>query len=224
MERFTGSFMQQKSPSIEDCAHTMDRAWKGLKSGRYPAGLAAEYFADVALAMPNGSGRMDNLRAAILHTQLQAMDAKCRRWNEKYAAVERMLRQTPGIDFPSRSAKEQYLASSIEFRLPGFTDSAIRRLVDACLNHGVELKWFDASMPVTFTINHQSWRYVSEKVLLQMDRIPLTLFDMRLPLTFSLEDCELIGYIIREWVLTQSQSGSPVSAVTVPSAVSREVS
>ena len=139
-------------------------------------------------------------------------------------AVERILRQTPGIDLPSRPAKEQYVASSIQFRLPSFTDSAIRQLVEACLSRGVELKWFGASMPVAFTSNHHSWRYVPEQALPVTDRVLATLLDMRLPLTFSLEDCELIGHIIRECVLTQSRSDSSVSAVASPTAASREVS
>ena len=192
--------------------------------GRHPAGPAAEYFAEVALETPNCSGRMDNLRAAILRPQLQTLDANCRRWNERYVAVERILRQTPGIDLPSRPAKEQYVASSIQFRLPSFTDSAIRQLVEACLSRGVELKWFGASMPVAFTSNHHSWRYVPEQALPVTDRVLATLLDMRLPLTFSLEDCELIGHIIRECVLTQSRSDSSVSAVASPTAASREVS
>ena len=55
------------------------------------------------------------------------------------------------------------------------------------------MKWFGAAQPVAFTSAHQSWRYVAPQILPQTDRILSTLFDMRLPLTFSLNDCDLIA-------------------------------
>jgi dTDP-4-amino-4,6-dideoxygalactose transaminase len=174
--------------------------------GRHPAGPPAEAFVDIALDTPNCSGRMDNLRAAILRSQLLTLDANCRRWNERYEAVARQLMKTPGVVLPHRPDKEQFVASSIQFRVPGFSESAIRHLVAACLERGVELKWFGANMPVAFTSNHHSWRYVAQQNLPETDRFLSTLLDMRLPLTFTLEDCELIGRIIRECVLATPQS------------------
>jgi hypothetical protein len=61
----------------------------------------------------------------------------------------------------------------------------------------VELKWFGAGEPVGFTSAHLSWRYVAPQSLPRTDRILAGLFDMRLPLTFTLEDCDLIaGHIL----------------------------
>jgi hypothetical protein len=51
---------------------------------------------------------------------------------------------------------------------------------------------------VGFTSRHDSWTYVERQSLPQTDRVLSTLIDMRLPLTFSLDDCRLIGRIIRE--------------------------
>jgi DegT/DnrJ/EryC1/StrS aminotransferase family len=67
---------------------------------------------------------------------------------------------------------------------------------------GVEIKWFGASEPVSFTSSHESWGYLDAQSLPNTDQIPATLYDMRLPLTFPLEDCSLIGVIIRECVLS----------------------
>jgi len=195
---------------VTDDAEVMARATMLSGSymlyGRHPAGPPAEAFADIALDTPNCSGRMDNLRAAILRPQLLTLDANCRRWNERYAAVADELAKTPGIVLPLRPTEEQFVASSIQFRLPAFSEAAIRHLVAACLARGVELKWFGANMPVAFTSNHHSWRYVAQQHLPATDRILSTLLDMRLPLTFTLEDCELIGRIIRECVLATPQS------------------
>jgi dTDP-4-amino-4,6-dideoxygalactose transaminase len=195
---------------VTDDAEVMARATMLSGSymlyGRHPAGPPAEAFVDIALDTPNCSGRMDNLRAAVLRPQLPTLDANCRRWNERYEAVARQLMKTPGVVLPHRPDKEQFVASSIQFRLPDFSEGAIRHLVAACLARGVELKWFGANMPVAFTSNHHSWRYVAQQYLPETDRILSTLLDMRLPLTFTLEDCELIGRVIRECVLATPQS------------------
>jgi dTDP-4-amino-4,6-dideoxygalactose transaminase len=195
---------------VTDDAEVMARATMLSGSymlyGRHPAGPPADVFADIALDTPNCSGRMDNLRAAILRPQLLMLDVNCRRWNERYAAVAGQLAKTPGIVLPNRLPMEQFVASSIQFRLPDFSEGAIRHLVAACLARGVELKWFGANLPVAFTSNHHSWRYVAQQNLPATDRILSTLLDMRLPLTFTLDDCELIGRIIRECVLATPQS------------------
>jgi hypothetical protein len=61
----------------------------------------------------------------------------------------------------------------------------------------VELKWFGAAEPHGYTSRHDSWRYVDPLPLPKTDAILAQLFDMRIPLTFSLDDCALIGRIIR---------------------------
>ena len=65
---------------------------------------------------------------------------------------------------------------------------------------GVELKWFGAEQPIGFTSRHDSWAYVEAQSVPNTDRILSCLFDMRLPLTFTLEDCDLLAIIIREEV------------------------
>ena len=71
-----------------------------------------------------------------------------------------------------------------------------QRFLAATAALGVELKWFGAQEPVGFTSAHPSWRYMEPQAMPQSDRVLATLFDMRLPLTFSIEDCTRIGAII----------------------------
>ncbi|MEO1962065.1 MAG: hypothetical protein ABGW82_14055, partial [Paracoccus sp. (in: a-proteobacteria)] len=59
-----------------------------------------------------------------------------------------------------------------------------------------QAKWFGAAEPVGFTSAHRSWHYVAPQSLPRTDAVLAGLFDMRLPLTFSLEDCDHIGRII----------------------------
>jgi dTDP-4-amino-4,6-dideoxygalactose transaminase len=186
--------------------------------GRHPAGPDGSFYGEVRLDTPNCSGRMDNLRAAILRPQLSQLDANCRRWNERYAAVADELSATPGLVVPVRPAREAFVGSSIQFRLPGFTAPEMQAFLARCLDRGVELKWFGAPAPVGFTSDHHSWRYVGVQSLPQTDRVLATLCDMRLPLTFSLEDCRLIGRIIR------AAATEPVRSIgAYPAVATREV-
>ena len=58
-----------------------------------------------------------------------------------------------------------------------------------CLARGVELKWFGGAEPAGFTSRYDSWRYAPSERMPESDRVLKGIVDMRLPLTFSLEDC-----------------------------------
>lgn len=195
---------------VSDDAELMARATilsgSYMLYGRHEAGPPEEVFREIRFDTPNCSGRMDNLRAAILRPQLAMLDAICARWNERYDAVADELMNTPGIRLPNRPPKEQFVGSSIQFLAPDFGADAMHDFLGRCHARGVELKWFGAMEPVAFTSRHQSWRYAGAQTLPETDRILDTLCDMRLPLTFSLEDCRLIGTIIRESVLTTREA------------------
>ena len=142
------------------------------------------------------SGRMDNLRAAILLPQLETLDRNARRWNERYRAIAERLAEVDGLYMPHRPPEEAYVASSIQFLAPAFSAEDCKRFLARLKAVGVELKWFGAEEPDAFTSNHRSWRYVPAQSLPRTDAILATLFDMRLPLTFSIEDCRHIAELI----------------------------
>jgi hypothetical protein len=85
---------------------------------------------------------------------------------------------------------------------------AIWDVVERCLARGVELKWFGAAEPVGFTSRYDSWTYAPSSPMPSSDRVLRGIIDMRLPLTFSLEDCALVARIIGEEVsLASAASG-----------------
>ncbi len=154
-------------------------------------------FERVKYETPNVSGRMDHLRAAILRPQLARLDAQCAAWNARYRVVEEGLRGTPGLTVVERPEEESYVGSSIQFLLLDWGDGAIGEVIARCLKRGVELKWFGGAEPVGFTSRYDSWRYAPHERMPASDRVLRSILDMRLPLTFSLEDCALIARIIR---------------------------
>ncbi|GAB4307945.1 MAG: aminotransferase class I/II-fold pyridoxal phosphate-dependent enzyme [Roseovarius sp.] len=228
---------------IEDCAHTMGAAWRGVPSGRHgrvgcystqtykhinsgeggllvtdDEALAAraillsgsymlygrhgtvppeEAFAQAKYETPNISGRMDNLRAAILRPQLARLAEQCARWNARYRAIEDGLRGAPGLRLIARPPQERFVGSSFQFLLLDWPGEMVREVLARCAARGVELKWFGASEPAGFTSRYDNWHYAPSTPMPASDRILRAIVDMRLPLTFSLADCAQVAGIIR---------------------------
>lgn len=167
---------------------------------RHGAAPDKSYFEAVRLETPNMSGRMDNLRAAILRPQIRSLDNNIARWNERYGVIEHRLRAIPQVALPERPSAERYVGSSIQFRLPGISEPDALRFVRANLDFGVELKWFGSDTPIAFTSNHHSWQYIPRQTLAKTDEVLSSLFDMRIPLTFTVGDCEHIADIVSHCV------------------------
>lgn len=196
---------------ITDDAQTAARAV--LLSGsymlyaRHRAAPPPEAFEGIRLDTPNISGRMDNLRAAILRPQLPLLADRVRRWGDLYRTLEAGLTDTQGLRLIPRPEHEVYVGSSFQFLLPDWPAGRIKALIARCAARGVELKWFGAPDPVAFTSRYDHWRYADPTPLPQTDRLLAGLIDMRVPLTFTPEDCALIARIIRAEVLAVQQSG-----------------
>lgn len=177
--------------------------------GRHGAGPDASTFASIRLDTPNMSARMDNLRAAILRPQLRDLEAAIDAWNARHDLVAQRLRANPAVRLPQRPAAERYVGSSLQFTMPGIAAASARSLVARLAAVGVELKWFGADAPTGFTSDHHSWRYIGRQDLPRTDAVLAGLFDMRLPLTFSLDDCRQLADHILDAVAAGEAEGRP---------------
>ncbi len=156
-------------------------------------------FENIKTMVPNYSCRMDNLRAAILRPQLKVLDNQCERWNKRYRILEQGLNEIDGITCPPRNPSENYVGSSIQFSLVGQDEATIRQFLAVCMTRGIELKWFGNKEPVGFTSAYESWRYFGKLPYLAKTMCILAVMcDMRIPLTFSEEDCRLILEIVSD--------------------------
>lgn len=175
---------------------------------RHGAAPSSDVFEDIRLDTPNMSGRMDNLRASLILAQLQGLETNIDRWNARHDLVAERLRGVDGIYVPDRPEQESYVGSSVQFLMPEANADTIQQVVKRAKALGVELKWFGANDPVGFTSNHQSWRYVAAQDLPNTDAILAGLLDMRIPLSFSLEDCAHVVDIIVHVVEQALQKGA----------------
>ncbi|MFQ1700228.1 DegT/DnrJ/EryC1/StrS family aminotransferase [Loktanella agnita] len=181
----------------EDMARAIMLSGSYMLFEKHRAAPPPEVFTRIKYETPNISGRMDNLRAAVLRSQLRDLPAQAQRWNERYRVMENGLAETPGLHLIPRAEKEQFVASSFQFLLLDWSGAAVAEVLRRCAARGVELKWFGGAEPVGFTSRYDSWRYAPSEPMPASDRVLAGIVDMRLPLTFSLEDCALIARIIR---------------------------
>jgi dTDP-4-amino-4,6-dideoxygalactose transaminase len=191
-----GGFVTTQDPDVAARATILSGSY--MLFDRHGAGPNAAAYGTARYEMPNSSARMDNLRAAILIPQVDDLDRSLARWMNRARIVNQALMTAPGIVLPISSPHGQRVGSSIQWRLPHFDAAGCERFVARCADRGVEVKWFGASAPAGFTSAHASWRFVAPQALPRTDRILSTLFDMRLPLTFSRSDCLTLGRIIVE--------------------------
>ena len=198
---------------ISDNAEIMARAT--LLSGSYMlyskhlAGPDAAVYEDLRLHTPNVSGRMDNLRAAILRPQLPLLEGRVARWQGLYRVIEGGLQGVTGLVLTHRPQAEHFAPSSFQFRLPDWSQARIGAFLSRCLARGVELKWFGADRPVAFTSRYDHWAYAGAQSCPKTDAVLAGLIDMRLPLTFSEDDAAQISRIIRAEALAVGQGPEP---------------
>ena len=165
---------------------------------RHGAGPEPDVFEPLRDATPNVSGRMDNLRAAILRPQLGILPERVARWAKLHDAMEDGLRHTPGVHLIRRDPGLERVGSSFQFVMPEKRGAWIADFVNRCGARGVELKWFGAARAQGFTSSHRNWAYAGCASLPRTDRVLAGLLDMRLPLTFDEADCATIAAIIQD--------------------------
>jgi dTDP-4-amino-4,6-dideoxygalactose transaminase len=166
---------------------------------RHGAGPADPAFAAARYLMPNGSARMDAVRAALLLDQIATLPDRIRRWNALYRAAAAGLAGLPGLTLPRRPQVEGFVGSSIQFLVPSaWAAEHCQALVTGCAARGVDLKWFGATVPHGYTSRYDHWHFAPQAPLPRTSATLRRLFDMRLPLTFQPCDCGLITRIIAE--------------------------
>ena len=177
-------------------AHMVLASGSYMLFDRHPAGPPPEAYEALKWTVPNISSRMDNLRAAVLRAQLPLLPDRVARWQARHDRLEAALAKVPGLRLIRRHPEAVRVGSSFQFALPGRSPAQIEAFLARCAARGVELKWFGRDTPAGFTSRHDHWRYAPHQPLPATDAVLAGLIDMRLPLTFSLDDCALIGRII----------------------------
>lgn len=192
-----GGFLTTDDPDI--AARAVVTSGSYMLYATHGAVPEEEVFRRLRLEAPNCSARLDNLRAALLRAQLPELEESVRRWNDRYGVLARGFSAIAGIRVPERAQHEAYVGSSFQFQVLAMAPAQIPDLLARCADRGVQIKWFGADEPHAFTSRFDSWHYLGEAPELpQTRRVLARTCDLRVPLTFSLEDCETIVRIVEE--------------------------
>ncbi len=190
-----GGFLTTNDPKL--AAKAVVSSGSYMLYNRHGAIPPEEIFRNNRLNSPNYSGRMDQIRATILRSQLPNLENNILRWNLLYEALFQKLSSITGISIPLRKNKESYVGSSIQFKVTNLDNSTIPKFIEACLQRGVDLKWFGDQEPKAFTSRYDSWTYIDDLPKLKKTLSILSqTIDMRIPLTFEENDCSIIAEII----------------------------
>ncbi len=153
-----------------------------------------EVMARHAPSVPNGSSRMAAWAAAVARPQISLLDQRAEIWNSRYHRLETGL-ANHGFRLPQRPAAEHFVASSIQFD-PDLGPEVTADFVSLAGHHGVSVKWFGRPDPLGFTSRFDHWRYAGEQALPQTAAVLQGLCDMRIPLTMTDDQADLIVAIL----------------------------
>lgn len=150
---------------------------------------------------PNFSLRLSNVAALLARSQIHLLKERCDNWNKSYQTISQGLSHLKKLYLPHRPQAEGYVQSSYQFLAPHLTKGQIAKFMTHCAEKGVFLKWFGADEPVGFTAQSSSWHYLANPHTPPKTKEILDcLFDFRLPLTLTQEDCAYIIDTINEAV------------------------
>lgn len=205
-----GGFLTTDDPEI--AARAVIGSGSYMLYGGHGAIPEEEVFQKIKLHSPNCSARLDNMRAAILRSQLLNLDENVRRWNERYSVFRDGFSAMDGVFVPPREQHEEYVGSSFQFQARQLGPKRIPNFVKSCAERGVDIKWFGSDQPTAFTSRYDSWHYLdNNQVLPKTNDVLSTTCDIRVPLTFSSEDCADIVEIVGE-EMAKALVGSNVEA------------
>ena len=171
-------------------------------------------FEDIKLEVPNFSLRMNNLTAAILRPQIALIDERITSYKEKHNRLVEILSTIECINIPQAVDASDHVGDSLQFNLIDFDRPHVDEFVARCADKGVKIQIFGLDDNAR---DFRNWKYSFEQTP-DMDKtadIISCACDLRLPITFTLEDIELLGAIINEVIDEMINQGFKASGASV---------
>jgi len=156
-----------------------------------------QLFEDIKFDVPNFSLRMNNLTAAILRPQVELIDERIESYKEKHDRLIEILSDESCIHVPEPVDSADHVGDSLQFNLVGFDEDMVNHFVALSAEKGVKIQIFGLDDNAR---DYRNWSYSYNDMpdLNKTAEIISGACDLRLPMTFTLEDIELIGAIIKE--------------------------
>ena len=158
-----------------------------------------ELFESIKFEVPNFSLRMNNLTAAILRPQIELIDERIASYKEKHDQLISILSDVDHIYIPEAVDNAEHVGDSLQFNLVGFNKDSVNDFIERTDKKGVKIQVFGKEDNAR---DFRNWLYSFDEMpeLTNTARIISYACDLRLPMTFTLDDIEVIGAIIKEVV------------------------
>lgn len=192
-----GGFIATNSPEIAAYCIVASGAYENLYQQHLSLPIDESIFDKLTLEVPNFSMRMSNLTAAILRPQILLIDEKIVRYRKNYQQLARILSHLDYVKIPQSHANVSVVGDSFQFNLATLEIAKIQEFIKNITDKGINIQLFGHKNNARYFKN---WQYSFEEVpeLKQTEVIISTACDMRLPLLFTAEDINLIGYLIKD--------------------------
>ena len=166
-------------------------------------------FEKIKFEVPNFSLRMNNLTAAILRPQVELIDERIESYKEKHDRLITILSDIKCINIPEPVDNAEHVGDSLQFNLVDFSKDEVNDFVARCADKGVKIQIFGIDDNAR---DFRNWQYSFDETpdLDNTADIISCACDLRLPMTFTLEDIELLGAIIKEVIVEMAEQQTPL--------------
>ena len=158
-----------------------------------------DLFESIKTQVPNFSLRMNNLTAAVLRPQIPTLEAKVCQYEQRYIQLANILATVEYISVPSPLEKVKRVGDSIQFNLVNFTPEQAEKFLQQTAARGVKMQIFGRMDNARYFKNWE-YSFADLPTLEKTEDVIAFACDLRLSLSFSADDIELIGYIIKDVV------------------------
>lgn len=213
-----GGFLLTDDSRLYARACVLSGAYEGRYLRHFPDGTAPPLGTD--LDLPLLSFRMDEIRAALLRSELQRLPVRLARFKDNYAYVAERLAGTPGIELRQPVAEGAYLGEAFIFRVP---DGDADWFATALRHEGIDARNLGCPTDPNVRV-FWNWRFLygDESPASIQARLPRTTrylceaVDVPLSSTLTREDCDHLVTAVRRVAGAMVAARPPVPAQPQP--------
>jgi len=193
-----GGFLLTDDPDIAARTAVYAGAYEGLSAKHSTNVPPRKYFQNYPTALPNYSLRMGNVAAAVIRPQIDTLDERIARYNQRYRKLHAVLEQRAGhyLSIPALVPEVSLMVhDSIQFHLhKRFTPEMIQQFLDECGDRGLLVELFGHA---TNARNFINWGFApATDPLPETAKMLQRACDCRLPLTWDDDDFETMASVL----------------------------
>ncbi len=192
-----GGFLATNDPELAAYSILAAGSYEGLYKKHLARPMDDSLFEKIKFDVPNFSLRMNVLIAAVLRPQVALIDQRIESYKEKHDRLIELLSGIEGIHIPQSLEQAEHVGDSLQFNLVDFSQQQVTDFIQLNAERGVKIQIFGRNENAR---DFRNWCY-SFSDMPAMDKTANIIShacDLRLPITFTLDDVEVIAAIIKE--------------------------